>query len=259
MKSTSRFLSFLLLAAIPFTLFSQGRTIVAAYMKVSQDYNDYLEVEQAWKKYHRKAIEAGIHNGWQLWMNRHAGMDDPYQFITLQWYDNYEHALGENTPEGWLEGTYTDDAWAALYEKTLDARIYAMEEVANLVTMVENPKPTRYLLVTRVDAKPGMEEEYEKMEEEIFKPYHEELIRRGHLSHWGVWNIWPFGEGQHRYVIVNGYSNAKDLATPKPYIEAGELGIDYTMDEIMNLVQTTREDMGSIEVWELVDFVFPEE
>jgi len=260
MKSTLRILSFLLLAALPFTLFAQGRTIVAAYMKVSQEnYNDYPEVEQAWKKYHQKAIEAGIHNGWQLWRNLHAGMDDPYQFITLQWYDNYEHALGENTPEGWLEGTYTDEEWEALYEKTLDARIYAIQEVANLVTMVENPESTRYMVVARVDAKPGMAEEYEQMEDEIFRIYHEELIRRGVLSHWGVWNIYPYREGQHRYTIVNGYSNAKDLASPKPYIEPSELGLDETIDEIIELIGKTREDLASVEVWEFVDGVFPAE
>jgi hypothetical protein len=259
MTSTSRFFSFLLLAAFPFTLFAQGQTIVAAYMKITGDYNDYLEVEQAWKTYHQKAIEAGIHNGWQLWMNRHSGMDDPYQFITLQWYDNYQHALGEDIPEGWLEGTYTDEEWAALYEKTLDVRRYAFEEVANLVTMAENAKPAKYLVVGRVDAKPGMEEDYEKMEKEIFKPYHEELIRRGNLAHWGIWNIWPYKEGQPRYVIVNGYNNAKDLNSPKPWIEPSELGIDYTVDEIVELVGKTREDMTSIEVWELVDDIFPEE
>jgi|GEM_PF-2019295 len=260
MRSTSRFLSFLLLAALPFSLFAQGRTIVAAYMKVSQGtYSDYPEVEQAWKKYHQKAIEAGVHNGWQLWVNRHAGMDDPYQFITLQWYDNYEHALGENTPEGWPGAAFTDEEWAALYEKTLAARIYAIEEVANLVTMADNAKPARYLEVSRVDAKPGMEAEYEKMEKEIFKPYHEELIRRGNMTHWGIWNIWPYKEGQPRYVIVNGFSNARDLTTPKPWIEPSELGMDYTMDEIMELIQTTRENLTSVEVWELVDDVFPEE
>ncbi|MFO7935197.1 MAG: hypothetical protein R6U78_14090 [Bacteroidales bacterium] len=259
MKSTSRTLLFLLLAALPFTLFSQGRTIIAAYMKVPGNYNDYLEIEQAWKKYHQKAVEAGVHNGWQLWMNRHAGQDDPYQFITLQWYDNYEHALGENIHEGWLEGTYTDEEWEELYDKTLDARVYAIEEVSNLISMAENPTQTRYLVVSRVDAKPGMEEDYENMEKDIFKPYHEELIRRGNLSHWGVWNIWPYREGQHRYVIVNGYATAKDLNTPKPWIEPADLGIEYTVDEITKLVQTTREDQSNIEVWELLDAVFPGE
>lgn len=249
-------LSFLLLAALPLSLFAQGQTVVAAYMKVNRNYNDYLEVEQAWKIYHQKAIEAGIHNGWQLWVNRHAGMDDPYQFITVQWYDNYEHALGENTPEGWLEGTYTDEEWTALYEKTLDARTYAFQEVINLVTIVENPKPTRYMLVWRVDAKPGMEEEYEKMEKEIFKPYHEEVIRRGNMSNWAVWNIWPYKEGQPRYVIINGFSTAKDLTTPKPWIEPSELGMDYTMEEILELIEKTREDLTNLEVWELVDEVF---
>lgn len=260
MKARSRILLFLLFAVLPLTLFSQGRTVVAAYMKIDQHTGgDYLEVEQAWKKIHQKAIEAGVYNGWQLWRNVHAGIDDPYQYITLGWYDDYAHSFGEDAPEDWMEGLFTDEEAEALYQKTMASRRYAFEEVSNLVTMVENPQPVKYLVVSRVNAKPGMADAYEKMEDEIFRIYHEELIRRGVLAHWGVWSIWPFKEGQPKYVIVNGYSNAKDLATPKPWIEPSELGMDYTMDEIIELVRKTREDITSTEVWELVDSVFPEE
>lgn len=259
MKVKSSILLILLIAVLPLTLFSQGQTVVAAYMKISQgSYNDYLEVEQEWKKRHQKAIETGVHNGWQLWFNRHSGMDDPYQFITLHWYDNYEHTFGENAPEGWAEGIFTDEEWDKLYKKTLKSRKYAYEEVANLVTQAENYQPSKYLVVARMKVKPGMNGEYEKMEEEIFKPYHEELIRRGEMTHWGVWNIWPNKKGQATYTVVNGYDNAKDLATSKSWIEPSELGIDYTVEEVSELINKTRTTV-STEVWELVDQVFPEE
>ena len=46
MKYTKVFVSFLLLAALPCSLFAQGQTVVAAYMKVSQEsYMEYPEVE----------------------------------------------------------------------------------------------------------------------------------------------------------------------------------------------------------------------
>ena len=68
MKSTSRILLFLLLAVLPITLMAQNPTIILAYMKVTPGhYGDYLEVEQAWKEVHQKAVELGVHNGWQLW------------------------------------------------------------------------------------------------------------------------------------------------------------------------------------------------
>jgi len=259
MKSASRILLFLLLAVLPITLAAQGQTVVGAYMKITQDtHSDYLEIEQAWKKMHQKGIEAGVYNGWQLWRNIHAGFNDPYQYITLQWYDNYEHTFGENAPEGWRKGIYSDGEWENLVQKTFTSRVYAHEEVANLVTMVENAQPAKYLVVYHIRVKPGMNQKYEKMEKEIFKPYFEELIRRGHIAHWGIWSLWPYKEGQARYRAVQGFSDAKTLDAPGVRIEPSELGIDYTMEEIMELTQKTR-DIVSVEVWELIDYVSPEE
>jgi hypothetical protein len=259
MKYTTKLISLLLLAALPFTLFAQGQTIVGAYMKVSQErYMEYPEVEKEWKKYHQKAIEDGMLNGWQLWRNVHAGIHDPYQYITLQWYDNYEHAIKGTALDYMPEGVYSDEEWAALNAKTMAARVYAYQEVAHLVAQGEEQQPVKYLVVGRMKAKPGMESEYVKMEKEIAKLFMDEGISRGWLAHWGVWRIYPFKEGQYGYTAVQGFSDAAQLDADRETIDPSEVGLDQTMDEIMELIQGTR-DMVSVEVWELVDQVFPEE
>ena len=259
MKSTSRILLFLLLAVLPITLMAQNPTIILAYMKVTPGhYSDYLEVEQAWKKVHQKAVELDVHNGWQLWRNVHAGANDPYQYITIQWYDNYEHYFGENAPDGWMDEVYTETEWDELSEKAIASRTYAYEEVAHQVTTVDNPGLVKYILVTRMKVKPGMDADYVKMEEEIFKPYHEELIKRGLMTHWGIWNSWPQKEGKTRYAAMNGYGNVKQLTAPGIEISPAELNLDLTWEQVVELTQKTRE-MVSSELWELVDYVFPEE
>lgn len=259
MKSTSRILLFLLLAVLPITLLAQNPTIILAYMKVTPGHgSDYLEVEQAWKKVHQKAVEVGVHNGWQLWRNVHAVASDPYQYITIQWYDNYEHTFGENAPEGWMQEVYSETEWAELMEKTYASRTYACQEVAHQVTTVDNPEPVKYILVNRMKVKPGMEAEYVKMETEIFKPYHEELIKRGLLAHWGIWNSWPFKEGKTRYAAMNGFANVQQLTAPGVEINPSELNLDLTWEQVFELMQKTRESV-STELWELVDYVIPEE
>lgn len=66
--SITRNMLFLLLAVLPITLLSQSSTIILAYMKVTPGHgSDYLKAEQAWKKVHQKAVELGVHYGWQLW------------------------------------------------------------------------------------------------------------------------------------------------------------------------------------------------
>jgi len=259
MKYAKVFVSFLLLAALPCSLVLQGQTVVGAYMKVSQErYMEYPEVEKEWKKYHQKAIEEGMQNGWQLWRNMHAGIHDPYQYVTLQWYDNYEHAIKGTALDYMPEGVYSDEEWAALNLKTNASRVYAYQEVAHLVTQGEEQQPVKYLVVYQMKTKPGMEQEYVKMEKEVAKRFADEFISRGWLAHWGVWRIWPYKEGQYRYTAVQGFSDAAQLDADRGAIEPSEVGLDQSMDEIMELMQNTRDIVG-VEVWELVDQVWPEE
>lgn len=258
MKLASRIVFLLLFAALPLSLLAQGQTVIAAYMNVKTSGADYLEVEQAWKKIHQKAVDEGYMNGWQLWRKMHVGTNDPYQYITLQWYEDYKHTFGADVPAGWMQSLYTDEEWDALYEKTLASRDYIKEEVSNLLVMVDNPQPVQYLVVHRMKVMPGMDAEYVNMETEIFKPLHEALIEKGALAHWGLWRIWPFNEGECRYVTVNGFKDLDQLTSDYPNISLEELGLDYTQEELMEMAQKTR-IMAADELWVLVDSVFPEE
>ena len=259
MKSITRIMLFLLLAVLPITLLSQNSTIILAYMKVTPGHgSDYLKAEQAWKKVHQKAVEQGVHNGWQLWRNVHAGVHDPYQYITIQWYDNYEHTFGENVPEDWMNDVYTEEEWNEISKLTMASRTYAFEEVANQVTVADNAGPSKFIYVARMKVKPGMNSKYVKMEKEIFKPYHEELIKRGEMANWGIWSTPYFKKGQARFSAVQGFNSVKQLTSPNSDLSPEELNLDVTMEKVMELVQETRE-VVSMELWELVDFVFPEE
>ena len=50
----------------------------------------------------------------------------------------------------------------------------------------------------------------------------------------------------------------KQLTSPNSNLTPEELNLDMTTEQIMELVQETRE-VVSMELWELVDYVFPEE
>ncbi|MCK4750069.1 MAG: hypothetical protein KAT15_23600, partial [Bacteroidales bacterium] len=103
MKLVFKAFLFLLLAVLPFSLFAQDPTVILNYMKVTPGSESaYLEVEQVWKTINQKRIEAGLGTGWQLWQKAFAGADDPYQFIAIDWYENWEQAL-KPIPEGFWE------------------------------------------------------------------------------------------------------------------------------------------------------------
>jgi hypothetical protein len=258
MKSALKALSILLLAALPCSLIAQNPSVIVAYMKVKpESVNDYLEVEKAWKKLHVKAIEAGVHNGWQLWRNIHAGADDPYQYITIQWYDSYDHTFGENNPEGWWEGVFSEQEQTELNKKAYASRSYAFEDVSHQLVSVDNPENFKYLLVSRNQIPPGRYEDYIKMETEIFKPVHEEMIRKDMMAHWGVWQTWPFKEGQARITIVEGYINAAQMSSPGFLEVFKSIHPDLIWEEVVEEIQKNRKEL-SVEMWELIDSVFPD-
>ena len=215
MKSLTKCLVFLLLAALPFSLFGQTTTVIAAFMKVTPGQtSEYLEVEQTWKELHQRAVNEGVYSSWQLYRKLHTGTDDPYDYITIQWYENYEASFRAIVSYDWVNEIYSEEQQAEIMEKTLATRNYTGEEVYHLSVTVDNPQPVKYLVVMRNHIPPDRRTDYFKMEREIFKPYQEEMIRRGALAQWGVWNAWPYKDGQPQVVIAEGFKDVKQLTTP---------------------------------------------
>ena len=254
MKNVLKVFAMLLLAVVSFSLTAQNPTVVLEYMKVEQNSETaYLEVEQAWKAIHQKRIDEGLSAGWQLWRNVYAGYNDPYQYITVNWYNDYAQSF-KPTPEGFF------DEFSEIMEKTGGARILAGRQVSHRIDVAQNETPSKYIYINQMHVKQGMGGDYVKMEVEVFKPVHEEAIKRGNRSHWGIWSNWPIKEGQAAYVTVDGYADAAQL------VAGGGMGDeifsavhpDIKPEEIAEKINKLRK-MDGVELWELVDFVMPEE
>jgi hypothetical protein len=258
MKNIFRFLAILLLAVLPLTLFAQNATNVAEYMKVTRGMEgEYLEVEQAWKKVHEKRVAADVCDGWQLWRKLYAAPGDPYQYITIHWYDSFEKSLTTSWPEGMLDGLFNDEEWSELYEKTLKSRKMTGTEVFHLVTAAENGGNAPFIAVNRMKVKPGNMGAYVQMETEMAKPVYEEAIRRGQRTYWSLWIEGPFDDPYMRYITVDGFRDAAQFTAPGenlwPVVHP-----DLDLEEGTANISELR-TMVSRELWELVDFVFPEE
>jgi hypothetical protein len=263
MKSLTKALTILLFAALPFSLFGQNMTIVAAFMKVPlASESEYLEVEHTWKKLHQKAVDEGLYQGWQLWRKLHTGVNDPYGYCTLQWYENYEAYLNATITAEWAEELYSLEEQAKIMEKTLSTRDMVSEEVYHMAVGVDNPQAMTYLVIMRNHVPPERSTAYYKMEREIFKPFQEEVIRRGGLAQWGIWNAWPYKEGQAQVVIAEGFKDAKQLTGSGLDMSAEEVLAavrpDLNWEEVVEEIRKNRKQV-SVEVWELVDYVVPEQ
>jgi len=249
----------LLLAVMSFSLTAQNPTVVLEYMKVTQESEGtYLQVEKVWKKIHQKRIEAGVSAGWQLWRNVYAGYNDPYQYITVNWYNDYAQSF-KGFPEGLLD-EFANGADAEIFNKTGASRILAGRQVSHQIAQADNSAPSTFIYVNQMHVMQGMGGDYVNMELEIFKPVHEEAIKRGLRSHWGIWSNWPVKEGQAAYVTVDGYADVAQLT------KDGDMGDDLfssvhpgmSSDQAYEKMSKVRK-MDGVELWELVDLVMPEE
>ncbi|MGW8314630.1 MAG: hypothetical protein ACWGNV_03440 [Bacteroidales bacterium] len=245
-----------MVALIPFSLAVQSQTVVLEFMKVTQESEaTYLEVEQAWKKIHQKKVEDGLVAGWQLWRKVHAGYDDPYQYITINWYDDFAQSM-KPLPDGYYEQFFNGPD-SEILNQTAGSRVLAHMEVSHQIGGAENNQGASLIVINSMKVRPEDQSDYVQMEMEVFKPLHEEGIRRGLRSHWGIWSNWPYDKGQATYTTVDGYSDrAQFTAEGEDYFSA--VHPDLNMEQVSEKIQKLRK-IESVEIWELVESVFPEE
>ena len=256
MKRVRTTLIILLLAALPLSLMAQGPTLELYYMKVAPEQtNTYLAVEKAFKKIHEKAIEEGLYNGWQLWKKRYAADGDPYHYITIHWYTDWKQSFSER-PEDFFD-EFLEGPDAEILNQVWSARTIVKREIIHQMATAENGKGAAYIIVNRMKVKPGDADEYMKMENEIFKPIQEEAIRRGSMSHWGAWVQYPYDNAHLMYSTVDGFESIDQLTGPRENLMP-EVHPDLDPIEVWEKIAAIR-TIASVELWELVDFIFPEE
>ncbi len=261
MKSIIKAIAVVLLAVFSLSLMAQDATIVLNYMKVSPGMDDaYIQTEQFWKKIQEKRIEAGILTGWQVWRNVYAAADDPYQYITIDWYKNWEHSLA-SPPDGFWEENIAPilntEEDQKMWDKTLNSRTLVNKEVMHRVMEADNNQGATYILVNRMKVKQGMDNAYLESEGKYAKPLQEAKIKAGQMNHWGVWQAWPYKEGQIRFTTVDGYKSIEQMTGGGEDL-LSKVHPGMTWDQWEEKVSAHR-IQASVELWELVDFAFPEE
>jgi hypothetical protein len=115
-----------------------------------------------------------------------------------------------------------------------------------------------YVQASFMKVKPGMYDEYVKLEREIWKPIHQERIKQGKITGWGFQEvIFPAGtDREYDFVVVNLVKGWKNIETMWD-------GIDEIAKKVLNKEQLVRmdkteqtRDMIRVELWAVEDMVF---
>lgn len=254
----------LLLAALPMIGSAQNQAspvfAVVEYMKVKQgDEQKYIDLERDyWKKIHQQRIKNGEIVRWVLYEVRFAGSNDEYNYVTVALVN--DPAKLENPFEGINPGTVLPgENVDRIMQETNESRQLVRRDLITMVSstsMEGTPAPFEYIEVNFMKIKPGNEGAYMDVENNIWKPVHQQLVNDNSRVGWAVWQIiYPAGAGnRYQYVTTNYYSDFSKLGAADM---GGSFSKAHPGKDINQLMQKTNDSREHVrtELWREVDSV----
>ena len=104
--------------------------------------------------------------------------------------------------------------------------------------------PSLFVVVDFMKVEPDNQTKYLEVEQDIWKPMHEERVKQGIIVGWFLYAIEFSGTGdEYNYVAITLYDNSENLENPwKPEIPA-QIHPGLTIDNIMEQTYNSRENI----------------
>ena len=234
--------------------------LVFEFMKVKEGKTAaYMETEDFWAGIHKQRALAGETLGWDLWALEPSGADQGYQYLTVNLFGSME-AMLERGAGGALMA-HAKKAYPKMTERELTAKFNATSDTRELAVRLfleqldttKGGPAMKEGMVALIASMMASDRSYEKMESEIFKPWHQKMVDAGAKSSWGMARV-IFPAGSDRYASHLVFNMYKDLAQ---YVAADDYqGPESTMaaDLAVQAGLKTR-DMKSVRLATLIKMV----
>ena len=117
----------------------------------------------------------------------------------------------------------------------------------------QGPSNPLVVQVAYMKVDPLKDEEYRRLEREIWKPMHQENIRQGHMRSWTVYAVrFPIGtKREYDYAVVNNYNSLADIDRPLADI-ASKVHPNMPLAELGRRTFSAR-DLVRGELWYQID------
>ena len=230
-------------------------------MKVKPENEDkYVSLEkEIWKPLHIERARQGNIVGWFLYRVRFTGTDDMYNYVTVTLFDSplkVEDPWKNIDADKILPGKDLNKAM----QETDESRELVSSALLNRQTFVYTeggPGDFKYLQMDFMKVAPGKEGEYLDVENNVWKPVHNELIKAGKRVGWSLWGrIFPSGaELEYQFVTVNYFTDWSKIGTDN-YNEAfAKAHPGKDVNDLSNRTNASR-ILAKSELWEVVDKAF---
>ncbi len=215
-------IAFLLFASV--NIFAQEDMqlyILLEFMQVPDENNsDYWQVEEFWSKIHQQRVADNNILGWDLWAMSPSGTEQGSQYFTVTLFSNMA-AMFEGIPNGkfneYLKKAYpdlSDDELNKMMEKTVKSRDIAHQVYCTEINTTTGDFDMKIGTIITMDIMKQLDDSYEKVEEEIFEPWHQQMVDDDKKGSWGLLKIiLPAGnEAAGTHITYSMYSDYKQLA-----------------------------------------------
>ena len=213
---------------------SEQLYLLFEFMQVD-DHNgsDYWEIEDFWSEIHKQRIADNSILGWDLWQLTPSGSKQGSQFMTTTLFNSLEAMLqgmpGDKFNE-YLQKAHPDKSkneLDAMMEKTVLSRDMAHQVFAKEISTTDDEFEMKVGTVMTMDIMKQVKDSYVKMENEIFKPWHQEQVDNGKKGNWGlVQIILPTGsEAYASHFTYSMFENLEQLTTSMESWEGGDMDL----------------------------------
>jgi len=210
-------------------------------------------MKENWLPLHQLRKQNGKITNWALYRVPRAGASDEYNYVTIMFYDAFAKTEpNDKWPELMKAANPKADA-AAIIAKTQNLRTIMRR---SLYTYIDGTVPktgaplTKYISIGFMKSKSI---DYVKMEQEIWKPYHQASVDAGKRNGWGLWHLTNPGgtSSNHDYVVVDVFSSYEQVAEADGESIFKKVHAGKDVMEISDRTLKSR-DMVRSELWELV-------
>lgn len=217
------------------------------FMQVNDEHgSDYLKVEEFWSGIHKQRIVDKQITGWDLWSLTPAGTKQGSQYMTVTLFSSLKDML---QPGGFENiAASAKKAFPTMTEKEINDMLnltVASRDISNQVYLeqVDVTKSNFQMkigTIATMDIMKQLDDNYEKSETEIFKPWHQKWVDAGKVGEWSLLRaILPAGsEAYGTHITISMFKDAAQLAE---FMESPMGDIDFLTQSAVKTGLATRE------------------
>jgi len=182
--------------------------------------SNYWQVEDFWSGIHKQRVADKSILGWDLWSLTPAGIKQGSQYMTVTQFASLKDmltAISSLDVMKYAKLAYpnkTEKEFNAMMEKTGKSRDMANQVLIQVVDKTKDDFKMKVGMMATMDIMKQVDDSYEKVESEIFKPWHQDMVNQGKKGSWMLLRvILPAGsEAKGTHIAVSMYNDVAQLA-----------------------------------------------